>query len=84
MIGRKSEILVIKFEPDKQIVKRITVKLPWNVLTDDAMGYLGNNVIYDISGAIYNLEKYKEALTTLKNKHDSLSGELLFNSHGKK
>ena len=82
-MGRKSEIIVIKcYENKTPIISRIKVELPWHTLINEAMGYMGNNVIYDISGVLYTLEKFKEALISLKNNHDSLSGKLLFDSQG--
>lgn len=71
---RKSEVIVIKI--DEKVLRRIPIELPWNDL-EEIKGFIGNNVIMDITGVLDSIEQFKQIIIYIKNCTDGLDGKLL-------
>ena len=75
-MNKKSEIIMIRFFAKKGECFRIPVELPWDIF-EKAQGFMGHNLICDITGVLENIDEFRSRLIELKNNHDALNSELL-------
>ena len=77
---RKSEIIIVKDRfkgvPDAFGLTRVSIDLPWDRL-EDAMGFCSENVLVDITGVLDEVERFKDALWSVKNTQDYIDGKHL-------
>jgi len=77
---RESEVIIVK-DCRKELsgvfeAKRIPVELPWDAIVAMS-GYCAKNILVDITGAVEELERFKQALVDVKDCTDAIDNECL-------
>lgn len=76
---RKSEIVIVRDNEDGSgLIRaiRINVDLPWDRI-ENAMGFCSEYVLVDITGVLDEIERFKDALRSIKDTHDYIAGKRL-------
>jgi hypothetical protein len=79
-MSRKSEIFVIAINeknPFRNHIVRIPVKLPFEETLEKTIGFMQPNCITDISGALEEVDRFRQHLINIKNIQDHLGSEFL-------
>jgi len=78
--NRKSEIIIVKSNVEGVEglfnAVRVEIDLPWDSL-EGAMGFCSENVLVDITGVLEEVERFKDALRSIKDTQDCIGGNHL-------